>query len=71
MEEKSDLEFLKKFKKTSGWSYCKLANHLGIHYQTVINWFLKRSNPSPMALERIQKFLKSIERSKSSKNLKG
>ncbi|MBA7520827.1 hypothetical protein ES705_12926 [subsurface metagenome] len=64
MEEKGDLELLKKFKKVSGWSYQKLASHLGIHYQTIIAWFLDQTYPSPMARDRIRKFLRSIERSK-------
>lgn len=63
MKEKSELELLKEFKKSSGWSYQKLAHHLGVHYQTVIFWILGKRYPSPLALERIQKFLKSTEKS--------
>lgn len=62
--EQNFFDLLKKFKEESGWSYQKLANHLGVHCQTVVCWFLKGSNPSPMARERIRKFLRSIERSK-------
>jgi len=63
MKEKSDLELLKEFKNSSGWSYQRLANHLKIHYQTIWTWFAGTRNPSPMAKERIRKFLKSIEKS--------
>jgi len=70
MEEKSELERLKEFKKKSGWSYHRLAVALGIHYQTVSVWFVKEINPSPMAKERIRKFLKSVERSGASGDLK-
>jgi len=66
MKNENYLELLKEFKKSSGWSYHKLSNHLGVHYQTVISWFLEQRNPSPMALERIRKFLKSVEKSKTS-----
>jgi len=62
MKEKNDLERLKEFKKKSGLSYHRLANHLGVHYQTVISWFTRGATPSPMANERIQKFLRSIEK---------
>lgn len=63
MKEKSELDQLKDFKKKSGWSYHQLANALGIHYQTVSVWFVKERNPSPMAKERIRKFLRSVEKS--------
>lgn len=71
MKEKSDLELLKEFKKSSGWSYQKLASHLKVHYQTVISWCLGTNSPSPLALERIQKLLRSIERAKAQGDLKG
>lgn len=64
MNKKNYFDLLKKFRKESGWSYQKLANHLGVHNRTVMAWFIKGANPSPMAKERIRKFLRSIERSK-------
>ncbi|MBA7648173.1 hypothetical protein ES703_55956 [subsurface metagenome] len=63
MKEKSTLEKLEEFKKSSGWSYLQLAVAMGIHYQTINNWFVKKAKPSPMALEKIQKFLRSVEKS--------
>jgi len=63
MKEKSTFEKLEDFKKRTGWSYHRLAVAMGIHSQTINNWFVKKSKPSPMALEKIQKFLRSIERS--------
>lgn len=70
MNNKSDLERLKEFKKKSGWSYNRLAIALGIHYQTVSVWFVKDIDPSPMAKERIRKFLRSIEKSGTPGDLK-
>jgi len=65
MEEKNDIERLKEFKKSSGWSYHKLSNHIGVHYQTVVGWFIGKRSPSLLATEKIQKFLKSVERAES------
>ena len=64
MKKNKDLELLKEFKRTSGWSYQEVSNHLKVHYQTVVSWFSGERNPSPRALKRIQKFLTSIERAK-------
>lgn len=66
MNEENYVKLLKKFKKSSGWSYHKLSNHVGVHYQTIVDWFAGKTNPSLMALEKIKKFLKSVERSRSS-----
>lgn len=57
MKEKGELELLKEFKEKSGWSYQKLANHLGVHYQTLMGWFSGKYKPSLMALEKIRHFL--------------
>ena len=65
MEEKNDIERLKEFKESSGWSYHKLSNHIGVHYQTVVGWFIGKRSPSLLATEKIQKFLKSVERAES------
>jgi len=65
MKEKNDLERLKEFKKSSGWSYHKLSNHVGVHYQTIVGWFIGKRSPSLLATEKIQKFLKSVERAES------
>jgi ribosome-binding protein aMBF1 (putative translation factor) len=57
MKEKSEVELLKEFKKKSGWSYQKLANNLGVHYQTVVAWFSGKYSPSYLAKEKIERFL--------------
>lgn len=66
MNEKNYVELLREFKKSSGWSYHKLSNHVGVHYQTIVDWFAEKTNPSLMALEKIKEFLKSTERARSS-----
>lgn len=63
MKEKNNIERLKDFKKSSGWSYHKLSIHIGVHNQTIYGWLFGRRSPSPLALEKLQKFLKSVERS--------
>ena len=67
MKEKNDLERLKEFKKLSGWSYHKLSIHIGVHNQTIIGWFIGRRSPSLLATEKLQKFLRSVERAKKGK----
>ena len=58
---------LKKFKEKSGLSVWKLSNSLGIHPQTIYNWFEGRYKPSPLAIEKIQKFLRSVDRKQNEK----
>jgi len=70
MKEKNDVERLRDFKKLSGWSYHKLSIYIGVHSETVVGWFSGRRRPSLLALEKLQKFLKSIEKSEASEDLK-
>jgi len=65
MKEINEVKLLRKFKKESGWSYYRLATNIGIHYQTVYSWFARKRSPSHLALEKLQKFLRSIERAKA------
>ena len=58
MKESNDVERLKKFKKDMGYSYDKLGKALGVHHRTVYLWMSGKTKPSPMAKERIRKFLK-------------
>ncbi|MBA7614390.1 hypothetical protein ES703_21654 [subsurface metagenome] len=48
---------LRLFKERSGWSYGKIGLRMGLHPQTIQFWFGKQHQPSPMAREKIQKFL--------------
>ena len=55
--EYNEVEKLKKFKETSGWSYLKIANLMGVSVQSGINWIKGIYEPSNMAKEKIRKFL--------------
>jgi DNA-binding XRE family transcriptional regulator len=57
MREQTELDLLRKFKKESGWSYQKIAVHLGVHYQSVVAWFTGKYRPSNLAKEKINHFL--------------
>jgi len=70
MKDKNDLDRLRDFKKSSGWSYHRLSNHIGVHYQTVISWFLGSRSPSLLASEKLRKFLRSIEKLEAQGDLK-
>jgi len=58
MKESNDVEKLKGFKKDTGYTYAQLGKKLGVHYRTVYLWVSGKTKPSPMAKERIRKFLK-------------
>lgn len=48
---------LRKFKQKSGWSYEKIGLRMGVHHQSVVFWLGGQYRPSPMAREKIVKFL--------------
>lgn len=52
-----ELGKLTRFKEKSGWSYKKIGLRMGVHPQSVVWWLSEKFRPSPMAVERIQKFL--------------
>jgi len=51
------IERLREFKKDSGWSYQKIANLLGVHYQTLIFWLNETYKPSKHLRPKIEEFL--------------
>ena len=57
MEEIKEVELLKKFKQDSGWGYLKISKLLGSSLQSVVNWIQGHTKPSPMARDKIRKFL--------------
>jgi DNA-binding transcriptional regulator YiaG len=59
MNKDKSLRELRKFKKSSGWSYDRIAQEMGVHTQTVTGWFQGKYKPSPMALRLIEAFLKT------------
>ena len=52
-----ELEWLREFKRKSRWSYKKIGSRMGVHPQTIVFWITGKYRPSPMAREKIQKFL--------------
>jgi len=57
MDKNQAIKELKKFKKTSGWSYDRIAREMGVHTQTVVGWYQGKYKPSLLALPRIEAFL--------------
>jgi len=57
MEEHIEVVRLRKFKEDSGWSYLKMAGLIGVAVQSIINWIQGKVVPSPMARDKIRKFL--------------
>jgi len=47
---------LKKIKDENNWGYRKLAQEMGVHYQTVFGWF-KHGRPSKMSRKIIKQYL--------------
>ncbi len=54
------IQALKKLRKRAGYSQQALAVRLGIALPTVSRWENKRSKPSPLALEKIEAFLRDV-----------
>ncbi|MBA7631773.1 hypothetical protein ES703_39308 [subsurface metagenome] len=52
-----EISDLMEFKERSGWSFEKIAGHVGVHSQTLMNWAKGSYKPSLMAREKIRKFL--------------
>ncbi|MBA7616897.1 hypothetical protein ES703_24199 [subsurface metagenome] len=57
MEEHIEVVRLRKFKEDSGWSYLKIAGRMDVAIQSIINWIQGKAVPSPMARDKIRKFL--------------
>ena len=58
MKESNDVEKLRQFKKDMGYNYAKLGKMMKVHWRSVYGWISGKHKPSPMAAERIRKFLK-------------
>ena len=58
MKESNDVERLRKLKKEMGYTLAELGKKMGVHWRTVYGWISGKFKPSPMARERIRKFLK-------------
>lgn len=55
--EGPEIRELVEYKEKSGWSYEKIAIHMGVHSQTIVFWLTGKTQPSPMAREKIRTFL--------------
>lgn len=49
------------FHSASGWDIPRIARLMNVTTQTVINWLSHNNLPSPLATEKIQKFLDDHE----------
>jgi DNA transposition AAA+ family ATPase len=56
MSEK-EIQLLRKFKEKSGWSYVRIAEEIGVHYQSVVAWFAGKKIPGNLASRAIREFL--------------
>ena len=65
------IERLKEFKKISGWSFQKIAELLGVHYQTIIAWFNGSYKPSKHVSPLVEKFLKKYSYNQAKNQKKG
>jgi len=57
----NEFKALKKFREKKGLTYQQIADGLGVHIQTIKNWFLGVYKPSPLARGRIRVFLKKYK----------
>jgi DNA-binding transcriptional regulator YiaG len=54
---KKEILLLKNFKKKTGWSYARIAEGIGVHYQSVVAWFTGRKIPGNLASKAIREFI--------------
>ncbi|MHB8093826.1 MAG: helix-turn-helix domain-containing protein [Candidatus Aminicenantales bacterium] len=52
-----EIQLLKKFKQKTGWSYVRIAEEIGVHYQSVVAWFAGRKVPGNLGSKAIREFL--------------
>ncbi|MBA7621299.1 hypothetical protein ES703_28658 [subsurface metagenome] len=65
------VERLKEFKKNSGWTFQKISNLIGVHSQSLINWFSGYSKPSRHVSPLVEKFLKKYSYNQAKDQKKG
>ncbi len=52
-----EVRLLMKFKEKTGWPLIRIANEIGVHYQSVVAWFAGRKVPGNLASRAIREFL--------------
>ena len=60
-QESKEIQILRLHKESSGLSYEKLGQALGVHSITIYNWFRGKTQPSPMAKKTIRAYLSRVE----------
>ncbi|MEE8418929.1 MAG: helix-turn-helix transcriptional regulator [Dehalococcoidales bacterium] len=45
---------------SKGWSQEVLARHIGVSHNTVQRWEAGKTNPSPLAMEKLQQILDDV-----------
>jgi DNA-binding transcriptional regulator YiaG len=53
----NEIERLRTFKTTSGWSDYKIARAVDVHPQSIRNWLKGRCRPSDLARKALRNFL--------------
>lgn len=62
--ESKEIQLLRKFKETTGLSFSKLGQTLGVNGHTIYNWFRGHQQPSDMAKKLIMQSLVIEKRGK-------
>lgn len=60
-----EVQLLRKFREKSGWSYARIADGIGVHYQSVVAWFMGRKIPGNLASKAIREFLAKQKKGRS------
>ena len=55
----NDIEMLRRIKTRKGYTYDEMSRAMGVTLVTVFRWLHKKSNPSPMAQEKINAYIHS------------
>jgi len=51
------IEKIRQYREVKGWSQEQLARNLGVSLNTVQRWELRKSRPSPLAMEKVKELL--------------
>jgi len=51
---------IKQCRVRKGWSQEELARHIGCSHNTVQRWEAAKTNPSPLAMEKLQQILDDV-----------
>lgn len=54
----NDIEMLRRIKERRGYTLDEMARAMGVTLRTIFRWLHKQSDPSPMAKEKINAYIK-------------